>query len=148
MENFNDYLKTNIQSEIQNVLNYLLKSRNNDEEYKTLTDSLKVLIGLERRRNGFNEGDYTFFKCVLVDIENEIKSVTKGSIQLLKDGSYRSHRHNVVSLERLVNVHRDVDSMLEFYKREKSIEKSLPQFQKTVTENLSELHSRGKKVSE
>jgi hypothetical protein len=128
MENFNDYLKINIQSEIQNVLNYLLKSRNNDEEYKTLTDSLKVLIGLERRRRGFNEGDYTFFKRVLVDIENEIKSVTKGNSQLLEDGSYRSHRHNVISLERLVNVHRDVDSMLEFYKREKSREKSLPQF--------------------
>jgi hypothetical protein len=129
MNTFNKELTHEVRDEIRNTLGTLYKIRKDTDleyrgtshydgvhDYKKVSDTLKMLLSIDRSSSGHDKrGTINFYKCVQKDIEIEIKAITSLTKTLLKNINYESHRNWVISLERLVSLHKRLGSDIGHY---------------------------------
>ncbi|WP_137743379.1 hypothetical protein [Robertmurraya siralis] len=112
-------LNRDLDSEIINVLEHLDKCLENwkVKEFKTLTDTLGNLHKIKMNSN--ESADVKFYKSIQEKIETIVYDLQKKYKEDLDGGNYDNYRHWLISLDRLVSLHKDIEYIFnrEFKKR-------------------------------
>jgi hypothetical protein len=116
-------LRDGIKQDVRVVLGELLLNRKegNTHEYKSLTDSLEKLIYIESNDGIRESSDFNFYKCLKIDIENEINNSRICANGLLKQKDYKNYRHWIESFKRLIQIDEKINLLLNTFKRDQEL---------------------------
>lgn len=114
MSKFKEKVSKHTQEEIKRILVYMQKEREggNVSEYKTLSDSLKMFISLESKKRNFDAKDKEFYSIVVSKLELEEDNLGGKSKIILDNREYREHRDWLISYDRVVNLHEQVNIII------------------------------------